>query len=240
MYKIANALGVDESHVVSVDWGDSGRFYLHADAVGAVVDLRQSARSAGFDLAVASGFRSFDRQLAIWQAKAKGERPVLDDHEQPLNLTALTPAEKVRAILRWSALPGCSRHHWGSDFDVYPRNLLAHDKSLMLTQAECDGAFKPFYDWLSNYLVTQPEFVRPFTEKERPILLLNSQQVTCAVACEPWHISYLPVASRFEQIISEDALADILRDGDAPLFDEVLADWPTIYNDYIAAYFSGG
>ncbi|MCZ8486094.1 D-alanyl-D-alanine carboxypeptidase family protein [Vibrio lentus] len=27
--------------------------------------------------------------------------------------------QKLSAILRWSALPGASRHHWGCDFDVF-------------------------------------------------------------------------------------------------------------------------
>lgn len=238
MYKIANALGLDESHVAQVDWGDSGVFRLHVDTIAALELLKNDAQSAGFELAIASGFRSFDRQLAIWRAKALGERPVLDDFERPIDLTSLTPFEKVRAIMRWSALPGGSRHHWGSDFDVYPRNLLASGEALLLTQAECKGAFKPFYEWLDNYLVAQQEFARPFTDKARQVLRLGQRQITCGVAAEPWHLSYLPVASQFEQLLTEHALTGALRNADAPLLEELLANWPAIYNDYIAAYFA--
>ena len=33
-------------------------------------------------------------------------------------MAQLSPAERIEAILRWSALPGASRHHWGTDLDL--------------------------------------------------------------------------------------------------------------------------
>lgn len=240
MYKIANALGVDESHVATVDWGDSGAFWLHADAIAAVEQLRGDAAKAGFELAIASGYRSFDRQLAIWQTKAAGKRPVLDDNELAIDIARLTPTELVRAILRWSALPGGSRHHWGSDFDVYPRNLLAEGQNLLLTQQECEQVFKPFYQWLASYLQAHRQFVRPFSTKaERPVLKFGEHVVTCAIASEPWHISFQPVAQQFEQLLSAEALASLLQSRQVPLHAAIMADWPAIYNDYIVAYFAG-
>jgi len=52
------------------------------------------------------------RQAEIWNAKAAGLRPVLDANEQPIDTGTLSERELVFAILRWSALPGASRHHW--------------------------------------------------------------------------------------------------------------------------------
>ena len=40
--------------------------------------LAREAAKSGINLMLASGFRSFERQLLIWNAKANGERPVLD------------------------------------------------------------------------------------------------------------------------------------------------------------------
>ena len=37
----------------------------------------------------------------------------------------MTEADIVEAILVWSALPGASRHHWGTEIDVYDRR--GHD-----------------------------------------------------------------------------------------------------------------
>ena len=92
---------------------------LQSDCWRALGALRGKAARKGFDLQVASGFRSFDRQLTIWNGKARGERPVHDDEGLPVNLDRLSPVERVTAILRFSALPGASRHHWGTDVDVF-------------------------------------------------------------------------------------------------------------------------
>src|SRR5690606_23241791 len=88
---------------------------VHRELIPAWNELVAEARRAGFDLAIASGFRDYRRQLAIWNDKADGRRPLLDEHGEPLDAGALAPWPLARAILRWSALPGASRHHWGSD-----------------------------------------------------------------------------------------------------------------------------
>ena len=36
-------------------------------------------------------------------------------------------ASECDAILLWSALPGASRHHWGTDFDVFDRAAVPPD-----------------------------------------------------------------------------------------------------------------
>jgi hypothetical protein len=45
--------------------------------------------------------------------------PLLDAHNQPLDALQLGETERLHAILHWSALPGTSRHHWGTDLDIY-------------------------------------------------------------------------------------------------------------------------
>ena len=80
--------------------------------------MRAAAAADGIDLVAFSSFRDFDRQLAIWNGKFRGERPMQDRAGRRSTPGALSPAERVAAILWWSALPGASRHHWGTDFDV--------------------------------------------------------------------------------------------------------------------------
>jgi LAS superfamily LD-carboxypeptidase LdcB len=110
--------GRARTHVVELD---EPRCVLHRAAVAPFRRMRAAAAKAGIDLVPASSFRDFDRQLAIWNAKWRGERPLLDAQGRPLEAARLTPARRVDAILIWSAAPGCSRHHWGTDFDVYDR-----------------------------------------------------------------------------------------------------------------------
>ena len=69
-----------------------------------------------------SSFRDFARQLQIWNGKFSGERPMFDAGGRPARRGALSPRERIDAILLWSALPGASRHHWGTDLDLIDRN----------------------------------------------------------------------------------------------------------------------
>ncbi|MCV5887699.1 M15 family metallopeptidase, partial [Escherichia coli] len=88
---------------------------LHPKVVNDLLKMINAATEAGFKMEIASGFRDFNRQKAIWNGKFSGELPILDINSRPLNKAELNDEEKLMAILRWSALPGGSRHHWGFD-----------------------------------------------------------------------------------------------------------------------------
>src|ERR1041385_5094223 len=139
--------GQSETHLCSP--GDAERLgaRVHRDAVHAFENLRDAASREGFDLAIHSGFRSFERQLSIWNRKATGQLAVLDSQAQPLDITRLTPRDLVFSILRWSALPGASRHHWGTDLDVYDAAAKPEGYEIELIPAEVDagGMFGPLH-----------------------------------------------------------------------------------------------
>ncbi|MDZ7875448.1 MAG: D-alanyl-D-alanine carboxypeptidase family protein [Rhizobium sp.] len=44
---------------------------VHPQVIPALLALTQKAADAGFEMKIASGFRSFERQLLIWNNKAK-------------------------------------------------------------------------------------------------------------------------------------------------------------------------
>lgn len=187
--------------------------------------LRKAAQAEGFRLEVASGFRSFERQLQIWNAKAQGERPVLDDSGQPLDLGALSEPQRMFAILRWSALPGSSRHHWGTDLDVYDSSRLPPGYQLQLTQEETrgEGPCAAFHAWLGDYLASErnPGFFRPY-DRDRG-----------GVAPEPWHLSYAPLASPLAEQLTPSALAPILESSDLLLKDAVLEQLEDIFARFV-------
>src|SRR5690606_4843245 len=58
---------------------------LHRAVVEPFLALRGAAAREGIDLVAFSSFRDFDRQLAIWNAKASGERALLDADGKPLD-----------------------------------------------------------------------------------------------------------------------------------------------------------
>src|SRR5450631_3359033 len=122
---------------------------LHAHVVTPFLNLRSAAHNDGIDLLPLSSFRDFSRQLAIWNGKFSGERPMYDAAGQALEAGALAPAARIDAILLWSALPGASRHHWGTDLDLIDRNAAAVDQ-IKLTREEFapGGPFARLDQWL--------------------------------------------------------------------------------------------
>jgi LAS superfamily LD-carboxypeptidase LdcB len=177
---------------------------LQPAVLAAWQELRSEAARAGLDLRVASGFRSFAAQQRIWDAKLEGVRPVLNDAGQPLALLELPPLERLHAVLRFSALPGASRHHWGTDLDVYDAAGLSTAYQLQLTADEWSdsGPFAAANGWLSERLAREDGwgFFRPY-DVDRG-----------GVAPEPWHLSYRPLAERYAAAMSTGLVRELWLD----------------------------
>ena len=163
-----------------------GEHWLLPETANAFALLARAAGAAGFDLRIASAHRSFERQLHIWNAKLRGERPVVDDDNQPVDLSALSGEAQLACVLRFSAMPGASRHHWGTDIDVYDAAALPPDQRLRLdaTEVADDGPFGPLHQWLDEQIAEGRSFgfYRPY-DCDRG-----------GVAPERWHLSFAPLA----------------------------------------------
>jgi LAS superfamily LD-carboxypeptidase LdcB len=170
--------GRDRGHLVPLA---EPRCLLHAAAVEPFLAMRAAAARAGFDLVPASSFRDFERQRSIWNAKFRGERPTLDRRGRPVRMKTLDPGARIEAILCWSALPGASRHHWGTDVDVADGRIVGHRPRLEADEYRRGGPFAPLTRWLSAHM-RHFGFYRPYASR-RP-----------GVQPEPWHLSYAPVA----------------------------------------------
>jgi LAS superfamily LD-carboxypeptidase LdcB len=168
--------------------------WAHQRAVSAFTALSGRAATAGFDMRVASAFRSYDRQLDIVNAKWLGHRPVLNDEGLDLHRAAVSDADWLAAILRFSALPGTSRHHWGTDFDIWDRSTVTDDYApqLLASEYQSDGVFAEMNAWLDDQISADNAegFYKPY-DVDRG-----------GVAPEPWHISYRPVAEGYHRQLS--------------------------------------
>jgi LAS superfamily LD-carboxypeptidase LdcB len=222
----AQLLGLDAGHVVPLETGaGSAGVRLHPAARSAFLALREAARTDGFDLRVVSGHRSFERQALIWNGKARGERAVLDAVEAPVDVLALAEARRVDAILLWSALPGCSRHHWGTDMDLVDFAALAPGEPPRLEARDWigQGVFAPLERWLADRIGRGDAMglFRPYTGHG------------CAVAPEPWHLSYAPLAERCEALLDRDALCAALQGGGIELLGAIEARLDDILARYV-------
>jgi LAS superfamily LD-carboxypeptidase LdcB len=159
--------------------------------VGAFDRLTKRAAAAGFDLRVASAFRDYDRQTEIINQKWTGARPVKDVVGLPLSRENVSDLEWLEAILRFSALPGTSRHHWGTDLDIWDAAAVCVDyqPALEPSEYEQDGVFAEMNFWL-DALISEDDaegFYKPYNTDYG------------GVAPEAWHISYRPVASALQK-----------------------------------------
>lgn len=215
--------GSTQRHLTDLHSGQADTAMLvHRDLVVPLTELQQSASTAGFDLRLCSGYRSFDRQLHIWNAKLSGLRPVVDQSGAAIDLERLSPWQQIQAVMRWSALPGASRHHWGTDFDIYDRAAMPEDYQLQLAPAEVEGQglFAPMHNWLDDKLADRG-FYRPYGTD------------TGGIAPERWHISYRPLAQTFAEGLTAEVLTQRLQGTELLLLDVVLEHLDEIMQRYI-------
>ncbi len=220
MFNDAVLVGQDENFISQ----DGMEVPLHLDVLPEVKLLKQCAADEGFELAIASGYRSFERQRIIWNAKAQGQRAVLDAYGRPIDITELNEVERVFAILRWSALPGASRHHWGTDFDIYDGQVVRDGYELALTVKETEpgGAFEELYAWLDKELeCSRMSFYRPYKSD------------LGGVSPEPWHLSYFPLAKKYEKKMSVELIASVIAGAEVMFKKEILENLEEIYERYI-------
>jgi LAS superfamily LD-carboxypeptidase LdcB len=197
---------------------------LHTHVAAPFMNLRRAAFADGLDLTPVSSFRDFSRQLIIWNGKFSGERPMFDAAHQPIDVTELSPAQRIEAILLWSALPGASRHHWGTDVDLIDARATEPGYRPQLTPEEFapGGPYAALSGWLEAN-AARFGFFRPF------------RGVLSGVQPEPWHFSFAPVAENARRALTPAVLHKAIAA--APLLGktEVLDRLEEMHARYVAA-----
>ena len=194
-----------------------------------VEDLRAlsaAAKAGGFELRIESAYRSFEKQLSIWNRKARGELPLLSDTGVPMERPK-DEEELMYAILTWSALPGASRHHLRTDIDVVDGAACPEGYEVELTPAECDGMFAKFHAFLTERMEAHEAFgfsrvFVPGRGNIRP---------------EDWHIAHLPTSRKRLEHFSLDVLRGIYERSEMECKSVVLARLPKLAEEYIYPYF---
>jgi LAS superfamily LD-carboxypeptidase LdcB len=216
----AELTGRARSHVVDLQ---APPCTLHHAAVEPFLAMRAAAARDGIDLVPVSSFRDFARQAQIWNAKFRGERTLLDRDGQPLDPTGLAPAELVDTILLWSALPGASRHHWGSEIDVIDAAAVPPDYRVELVPREfAPGAvFARLDRWLTEHM-HRFGFYRPYTTD------------LGGVQPEPWHLSYAAVSEPALAALTPTLLRAALAHDPIAGVEVVLQRLAAIHERYVA------
>jgi LAS superfamily LD-carboxypeptidase LdcB len=214
----AQTLGKDESLLVECQNG----FRLLPEVCVAFKSMQAAAAQENIDIQIVSSYRGFDRQLQIWQNKWSGKATLLDANENVLDVTALSDKQKILAILTWSALPGSSRHHWGTDLDVYDKKSVEqsqHDFQLVCSEYD-HGPCTQLNNWMNQH-APKFGFNRPYAEYKG------------GIAREPWHLSFQASADKMCAHLNEQALLNNLSKSNILGLETIVANMPEIYQRFV-------
>lgn len=139
--------------------------YLRKEAYAAFTAMAEAAKKEGITMTIISATRTFDAQKNIWEKKW-----VRSDY--------IKFPESIRAseIMKYSSMPGTSRHHWGTDIDI---NSLENN---YFTK----GEGKKLYEWMQKNAHSFG-FVQTYTDKSNGRTGYEE---------EKWHWSYIPIAEK--------------------------------------------
>jgi len=175
--------------VVEEKYADRSGLFLRKDTYAAFKEMHRAAKEDGIALVIRSATRNFEYQKGIWERKWTGKTIL----EGGVDGTTITD-ELLRAqtILRYSSMPGTSRHHWGTDID-----LNAFSNSYF-----ANGAGLEIYTWLQKHASTFG-FCQPYTTKgpHRPY----------GYEEEKWHWSYVPISKQLTEKAKESLSPEMLQ-----------------------------
>ena len=211
-------VGMNSSHI---HWY-TPKMGVHQKMYHAFEKMQAAAKQDQIDLQIASGFRSFERQLQLWNNKFTAKTPIKNIAGKTVEINNLTEQEKIHAILTYSALPGASRHHWGTDIDVYAPNLLPNNAQLQLEPWEYEptGPMGLLSHWLEKNCHNF-DFYFPY------------DRYRGGIAHEPWHMSYAPLADNFEQQLTVEILIKVLHSSEVAGKSAIIENIDGIYHNFI-------
>lgn len=145
---------------------------LRKEAHDAFVEMKKAAYQDGITIEVASSYRSYERQRAIF------ERKYMAFTEE-----GMEPLEAIDKIVEYSTIPGTSRHHWGTDADLIDSSKPTEGDVLVPEKFEAGGPFEDFKQWMDQH-----------SEDYGFYLVYTDNPRRRGFKYEPWHYSYAPLS----------------------------------------------
>lgn len=137
--------------------------YLLRDTYNAFYKMYVAAKKDGINLKIISAMRSHTEQQWIWEDKWLKKQYYAEDK-----------LVQIKNILEFSAMPGTSRHHWGTEIDL---NSTTDNYFL-------SGEGKKTYDWLTAH-ACEYGFCQVYDA---------NYETREGHGEEKWHWSYLPIS----------------------------------------------
>jgi LAS superfamily LD-carboxypeptidase LdcB len=152
-----------------------GQHYkLEKETYTALTDMIIDAQKDGLKIWCSSAYRSFYNQKQIWNQKYNSLASENLDNDTIIN-----------KILEFTSIPGTSRHHWGTDFDLTDALAYQINNPLSIEQYSEKGEFAYLHYWLTKNAYKY-DIHQVYTED------INRG----GILYEPWHYSYRPSAKK--------------------------------------------
>lgn len=151
---------------------ENDSMYIQTAVYRAFLRMYYAALDEGIKLRIVSATRSFKRQRSIWETKWNA-----------LQYDGIT---KCREILKYSSMPGTSRHHWGTDIDLCSTEN---------------------YDWRTPEYQRILKWLKLNAPRFGFYMPYNHSYYRTGYKYEPWHWSYYLFADEYT-----DALAELIPD----------------------------
>jgi LAS superfamily LD-carboxypeptidase LdcB len=170
------------------------KMYLRRETLDAFLKMRDAAEKDEIDLKIASATRNFNYQKELWNNKWTGAK-IVDGKD--LSKSVPDGLERFKKILEYSAVPGTSRHHWGTDIDINKAEPIYFNSPKGIKEYEWLTENAPLFGFCQTYNLKGS--LRPTGYNE-----------------EKWHWSYLPLSREFMQeyknLIKDEDLKGFLGD----------------------------
>lgn len=157
---------------INKKYSNRSGLYLNNEAYNAFIKMSKKAKEDNINLKIVSATRNFNGQKGIWERKWKRDK-------------VSTPVERAKKILRYSAMPSTSRHHWGTDLDIN-----SVETSYFLTKKG-----QKEYLWLQNN-AKDFGFCQPYTAK--------GEERKTGYKEEKWHWSYINIAKQYTHYMKDN------------------------------------
>ncbi len=156
----------------------------------AFLEMNRQAEKDGFSIRVVSSYRSFHHQNLIWTRKYKRYRS-----------KQLTSKEAVYSNIRYTAIPGSSRHHWGTEIDVVNGRIKTSRYPLNTKNYHGYGIYKTFREWMDTN-AHKYGFYQVYT----------NDHARRGFKYEPWHYSYAELGKPMLKAYREQEVQELLKE----------------------------
>lgn len=163
-------------------------FALRKEAYDAFLKLSSKAFESDIHVQVVSSYRGFAHQNQIWERKYKRYTAM-----------GLSPTDTINTIIKYSTIPGTSRHHWATEIDLIDANVTRPRNILNPNHFGGSGCFSRFKTWMDANANDFGFYLVYSNKKDRK-----------GFNYEPWHYSYRPLSKVFLDQYKRLNLKDII------------------------------